>query len=191
MALGNHDPPDRVQHGGAGGVAVGAQVELQRRGVGNDVALGAGMDAADGEHRGLGRRHFAGHTGGPGAAHLRCASCANWCATERSWSRSAPGSRPGCTVLAKQGLHIPVTDLFGPAGRVELAAAPLDRAYRARVSLDQHGPVASEGLDSHAGPVCGATTGAERPPCRTSAPTGADCAQRRPTVIRNLSGTHT
>jgi hypothetical protein len=37
-------------------------------------------------------------------------------------------------VLAKQGLHIPVTDVFGPAGRVELAAAPLDRAYRARVN---------------------------------------------------------
>ena len=37
-------------------------------------------------------------------------------------------------VLAKQGLHLPVGDLFGPAGRVELAAAPLDRAYRARVN---------------------------------------------------------
>ena len=31
-------------------------------------------------------------------------------------------------VLAKQGLHLPVTDLFGPRGRAELAAAPLDRA---------------------------------------------------------------
>jgi transposase len=37
-------------------------------------------------------------------------------------------------VLAKQGLHLQVQDLFGPAGRVELAAAPLDRAYRARVN---------------------------------------------------------
>jgi len=37
-------------------------------------------------------------------------------------------------VLAKQGLHLQVKDLFGPAGRVELAAAPLDRAYRARVN---------------------------------------------------------
>ena len=37
-------------------------------------------------------------------------------------------------VLAKQGLHLQVKDLFGPAGRTELAAAPLDRAYRARVN---------------------------------------------------------
>jgi transposase len=37
-------------------------------------------------------------------------------------------------VLAKQGLHLQVKDLFGPTGRTELAAAPLDRAYRARVN---------------------------------------------------------
>ena len=37
-------------------------------------------------------------------------------------------------VLAKQGLHIPVTDLFGVRGRVLLADAPLDSAYRARVN---------------------------------------------------------
>ena len=34
-------------------------------------------------------------------------------------------------VLAKQGLHIAVSDLFGPRGRAELAQAPLDTAYRA------------------------------------------------------------
>ena len=37
-------------------------------------------------------------------------------------------------VLAKQGLHLPVEDLFGPRGRAELAKAPLDTAYRARVN---------------------------------------------------------
>jgi transposase len=37
-------------------------------------------------------------------------------------------------VLAKQGLHIPVTDLFGVRGRQLLQQAPLDRAYRARVN---------------------------------------------------------
>src|SRR6185295_2096900 len=37
-------------------------------------------------------------------------------------------------ILAKQGLHLQVKDLFGPRGRAELAAAPLDRAYRARLS---------------------------------------------------------
>jgi transposase len=37
-------------------------------------------------------------------------------------------------VLAKQGLHIPVTDLFGVRGRALLAKAPLDGAYRARVN---------------------------------------------------------
>src|SRR5213082_290546 len=37
-------------------------------------------------------------------------------------------------VLAKQGLHVAVTDLFGPRGRAELAKAPLDTAYRARVN---------------------------------------------------------
>ena len=37
-------------------------------------------------------------------------------------------------VLAKQGLHIPVTDLFGERGQVLLTKAPLDSAYRARVN---------------------------------------------------------
>lgn len=37
-------------------------------------------------------------------------------------------------VLAKQGLHIPVTDLFGVRGRQQLDQAPLDGAYRARVN---------------------------------------------------------
>ena len=37
-------------------------------------------------------------------------------------------------VLAKQGLHIPVTDLFGERGQVLLTKAPLDGAYRARVN---------------------------------------------------------
>jgi hypothetical protein len=36
-------------------------------------------------------------------------------------------------VLAKQGLHIPVTDLFGVGGRQLLAEAGLDGPYRARV----------------------------------------------------------
>src|SRR6187431_2325401 len=37
-------------------------------------------------------------------------------------------------VLAKQGLHIAVSDLFGPRGRAELARASLDTSYRARVN---------------------------------------------------------
>jgi transposase len=37
-------------------------------------------------------------------------------------------------VLAKQGLHVRVSDLFGVAGRTLLAAAPLDAAYRLRVN---------------------------------------------------------
>jgi transposase len=37
-------------------------------------------------------------------------------------------------VLAKQGLHIAVSDLFGVGGRQLLAAAPLDGAYRLRVN---------------------------------------------------------
>jgi transposase len=37
-------------------------------------------------------------------------------------------------VLAKQGLHPPVTDLFGVAGRHWLTTAPLDAAYRLRVN---------------------------------------------------------
>jgi transposase len=36
-------------------------------------------------------------------------------------------------VLAKQGLHIPVSDLFGLGGRELLVKAPLDGPYRARV----------------------------------------------------------
>jgi transposase len=37
-------------------------------------------------------------------------------------------------VLAKQGLSVPVSDLFGVSGRRWLATAPLDTAYRARVN---------------------------------------------------------
>ncbi|GDY34082.1 IS110 family transposase [Gandjariella thermophila] len=37
-------------------------------------------------------------------------------------------------VLAKQGLHLPASDLFGVRGRALLAQAPLDGAYRARVN---------------------------------------------------------
>jgi transposase len=37
-------------------------------------------------------------------------------------------------VLAKQGLHIAVSDLFGPGGRQLLGTAPLDGAYRLRVN---------------------------------------------------------
>lgn len=48
------------------------------------------------------------------------------------------GLRSGCkasvhAVLAKQGLHLPVSDVFGVRGRALLAQAPLDTAYRARV----------------------------------------------------------
>src|SRR4051812_29259121 len=37
-------------------------------------------------------------------------------------------------VLAKQGLHLPVADLFGAGGRQLLATAPLDAAYRLRAN---------------------------------------------------------
>jgi transposase len=37
-------------------------------------------------------------------------------------------------VLAKQGLHLAVSDLFGVGGRQRLAAAPLDGAYRLHVN---------------------------------------------------------
>jgi transposase len=37
-------------------------------------------------------------------------------------------------VLAKQGLHLPVSDVFGVRGRLLLRQAPLDKPYRARVN---------------------------------------------------------
>ena len=37
-------------------------------------------------------------------------------------------------VLAKQGVHLPASDLFGPGGRRLLADAPLDGPFRARVN---------------------------------------------------------
>ena len=37
-------------------------------------------------------------------------------------------------VLAKQGVHLPVSDVFGVKGRVLLKQAPLDAPYRARVN---------------------------------------------------------
>jgi hypothetical protein len=44
-----------------------------------------------------------------------------------------PGEPSVHAVLAKQGLRIPVSDLFGLGGRELLSAAPLDRPYRGRV----------------------------------------------------------
>jgi hypothetical protein len=40
----------------------------------------------------------------------------------------------GTRGTGQAGLHLQVKYLFGPRGRAELAAAPLDRAYRARVN---------------------------------------------------------
>lgn len=37
-------------------------------------------------------------------------------------------------VLAKQGVHLPVSDVFGVRGRLLLAQVPLDKPYRARVN---------------------------------------------------------
>ena len=54
--------------------------------------------------------------------------------TGPSWSSFGPPSSRGSCILAKQRLHLPVKELFGPRGRAELAAAPLDRAYQARLN---------------------------------------------------------
>jgi transposase len=66
-------------------------------------------------------------------------------------------------VLAKQGLTVPVSDLFGVTGRAWLATAPLDQAYRARVNslcrlitdydfeIDLAGHLATAGLAGHPG----------------------------------------
>jgi transposase len=57
-------------------------------------------------------------------------------------------------VLAKQGLHLPVGDLFGPAGRRLLADAPLDAPFRARVNaLCRLVDAIDFELDAVAGPV--------------------------------------
>jgi transposase len=60
----------------------------------------------------------------------------------REWVRHRAklvGQRSGLkasvhAVLAKQGLKVPVSDLFGVRGRQWLTSAPLDTAYRARVN---------------------------------------------------------
>jgi transposase len=66
-------------------------------------------------------------------------------------------------VLAKQGVHLAVSDLFGVGGRQLLAAAPLDSAYRLRVNalvrlidalefeIDAVGGPLRAGLAGHAG----------------------------------------
>jgi transposase len=68
-------------------------------------------------------------------------------------------------VLAKQGLTVPVSDLFGVRGQAWLATAPLDAAYRARVNslcrlisqydfeIDLAAHLAATGLTGH--PVYG------------------------------------
>jgi transposase len=57
-------------------------------------------------------------------------------------------------VLAKQGLHIAVSDLFGVGGRERLAAAPLDGVFRGRVdSLCRLIAAVDFEIDAVAGPL--------------------------------------
>src|SRR5689334_23805372 len=57
-------------------------------------------------------------------------------------------------VLAKQGLHIPVSDLFGLGGRQLLAASPVDGPFRARVdALCRLVDAVEFEIDAVAGPV--------------------------------------
>ena len=61
-------------------------------------------------------------------------SCGSWCATEPSWSRPDPVSRRQIhAVLAKAGVLIAVSDLFGVTGRQRLAKVPLGSAYAERI----------------------------------------------------------
>jgi hypothetical protein len=58
-ALALHDAVDRRDDGGTGRLAEGAEVQFENRMVGDDVALGTGLDAPDGEHGELPRRDLA------------------------------------------------------------------------------------------------------------------------------------
>jgi transposase len=65
--------------------------------------------------------------------HPRSASFASWSGTGPSWSRCAPDWKAQVhAVLAKQGILINVSDVFGVGGRQLLAAVPLDAPFRAR-----------------------------------------------------------
>ena len=60
LALGGDDAADRVEQCGAHRLAVAADVDLDLGGVGDDVGLGAGQDAAHCQHRGVGGVDLAG-----------------------------------------------------------------------------------------------------------------------------------
>ena len=65
----------------------------------------------------------------------RCGSCGELVRHRAKLVALRSGLKAGVHgVLAKQGVHIPVTDLFGVGGRRLLTAAGLDGAYLARVN---------------------------------------------------------
>lgn len=70
-----------------------------------------------------------------GSRRRRCVRCGRWCGIARRLVNLRSGLKAGVhAVLAKQGVLLPVSDVFGVRGRVLLAQARLDAPYRARVN---------------------------------------------------------
>jgi transposase len=86
-------------------------------------------------------------------------------------------------VLAKQGLHLRVSDLFGVGGRQLLAAAPLDAAYRLRVNALLR---LIDALDFEIRAVAGPLRG--RPDRPSGLPDGAGGARGRTGAGRGVRG---
>jgi hypothetical protein len=85
----------------------------------------------------------------------RCGSCTSWSRHRAKLVGLRSGLKASVhAVLAKQGMHIAVSDLFGVGGRQLLAAAALDGAYRGRVdSLCRLIDAVDFEIDAVAGPL--------------------------------------
>ena len=144
VALGGGDRQGRRgPGGGAGGdlrlVLGGRRAGRGRRAGASGASVGGqGFRVPAGEERRARRRAIwricCGWAGCPrrGSPRRRCGSCGSWCGTGPSWSRCAAGLKAQVhAVLAKQGVHVPVTDLFGVGGhRAARRAGCPDAPYR-------------------------------------------------------------
>ena len=121
--------------------AVDALAELGAHGASGASVGGQGVRVPAGEERRAGRRRSGrpaadgSAAGGVDRAAGRPGSCGSWSGTGPSWSGSARGCKAEVhAVLAKCGIQVPMTDLFGVAGNELLDRLDWPAPYPARVA---------------------------------------------------------
>ena len=71
----------------------------------------------------------------PGSRRRKPGSCGSWCGTGPNWSRCDPECKAQVhAVLAKGGIWVPMTDLFGVEGNLLLDKVTMPAPYKARIA---------------------------------------------------------